>query len=137
LKRKGLAKRFVGPPDPVESPSLYQGTLAAPLLDRSGKEVGEVRLFIYVPRFEDVTEGDVEVLWRRSAYGFWFIGNASWSDVLSEPYALSYSDLNSVFKLVEHTANGGVRLRSMIRGWKKRKRHKVRDEAAVRGLKVV
>jgi len=95
---------------------------------------GEVRLFIYVPRFEDVTEGDLEILWRRKAYGFWFIGNVSWGDVLTEPYALSYSDLNSVLKMVEHAANGTVRLRSMIRGWKKRKRHKVRDDADVRGL---
>lgn len=123
LKRKMLIYRpFVSARlFDIPGGSVYRAT--GDLIDKSGDVIGTIRIEVYVP-FDSDLSIRVRIEWKRDAFGFWYREDI----YLYEGESLDTGLMNKPVKMIDSTANGSVRLKSMNLGLKKTKNNKIKDE---------
>jgi len=122
LKKNMLIYRPFVSVRPFEIPGGYIYRSTGDLIDKSGDVVGTIRLEIFVP-FDFNLSIRVRIEWKRDAFGFWYREDI----YLYEGENLDTGLMNKPVKMIESTANGSVRLKSMNLGLKKIKNNKIKD----------
>lgn len=118
--------------EPQETPIDYVAKLVAPMIDGRRNKIGEVRVFVYVPKeWDDAT---VLIEWTRDAMGFWFQKEVVLKDGASDVEGISLTPLKNAVHHVNSTARGSVPLESMLRTMKTRKKDRTRDFISAVGI---
>ena len=133
LRMTGRTKREFVTPVPTSYPGGYISMLVSPLLDGSGKSIGEIRLWIYVAEDRNIPIR-VRVEWTRDAFGFWYRNEIVLQNV-DDPMVELLKRLKEAMFFVKITADGTVRVASMNRGgFQKIRKSRTRDKAARVGM---
>jgi hypothetical protein len=123
LKRKMLIYRPFVSVNQFDIPGGSKYRATGDLIDKSGDIVGTIRLEIFVP-FDPDLSVRIWIDWKRDAFGFWYREEI----FLFEEDRFDISLMNKSVRMIESTANGSVRLKSMNLGLKKIKNNKIKDE---------
>jgi hypothetical protein len=132
LKRMGRIKYPMITPRPKSFQSQWAMMLVSPLLNRKRQDIGTIR--VMVTTFNETNNIRVRVEWTRHAFGFWYRQDVWLSNAAMNPRMAKLAPLENAFGLVRLTADGGARLKGMIRVVKKIKKNQTKDRAMRQGL---
>lgn len=133
MRTSGRTRRPFVTPVPTTVPGGYVSMMTSPLLSSRGEEVGEVRVWIFVP--ENTTLPiRIRVEWTRDAFGFWY-RNEIYIQNVDDPTVELLKKIREALFFVKITADGTVRVASMNRGgFQKIRKSQTRDRAARVGM---
>jgi hypothetical protein len=133
MRASGRTRRAFVMPVPTTVPGGYISIMTSPLLNGRGEEVGEVRIWIYVPDNAALSIR-VRFEWTRKAFGFWY-RNEVYIQNVDDPRIELLKVARDALFFVKITADGTVRVASMNRGgFQKIRKSKTRDRAARVGM---
>lgn len=117
---------------PRSYPGEYIMVLSTELPNRKRDLVGKTRVRVRVPEDQDLPI-HIRLEWTRDAFGFWY-QQEEFFDNLDDPTNIVLKWIVDAMRPVKYTADGTVNTASMNRGYRKRKKNKVMDKAAMAGL---
>ena len=134
--RRSLDKRFIErafiSPVPKSLPGGYIMMMLSPLYNKKGDNVGEIRIYIYVPS-DEKNAIVIRVEWTRNAFSFWYRYDTK---LLNEDALIPslYSVVRDMKKWFSITADGTVNISSMNHLFRKIKKNPVRDKIGRVGM---